>query len=145
MRLGRPDCGPAIPAGSTDLAISMERSEALKALRFLKPDGEFVLYGGVWLPTDAMLKKAPYPELEDAKAAIEKCCGRLIYADAADLPEYQGRRVRENVFALGMAMGGSALAEVLGTEYMADVIAELWPDFKDSNLTAYAAGVNAVK
>jgi len=145
VRLNRADCGPAIPVGGADLVISMERSESLKALRYLKPEGEVVLFGSVWQPTDVMLGKAPYPEAEDVKAAIEKCCSKLVYADINDLPEYQGRKMRENVFVLGMAMGGSALGEVLGTEYMADVIADLWPAFKESNLAAYEAGMAAAK
>jgi indolepyruvate ferredoxin oxidoreductase beta subunit len=145
IRLGRPDCGPAIPVLSADLAISMERSEGLKALRYLKPEGEFVLYGGVWLPTDAMLKKAPYPEADEVKEAIKKCCAKLVYADYQDLPEYQGAKVRENLFALGLAMGGSALGEFLGVDYIEELIANKWPKVKDANLAAYKGGVAAAK
>ena len=57
VRLGRAVVGPDIPEHHADLAIAMERSEALKAIRYIKPGADFLLYGHVWEPTKVMLGK----------------------------------------------------------------------------------------
>ena len=141
IRLGKPDAGPSIPTASADMAIAMERSEALKALRYLKKDGEFILYGGIWQPTDVMLKKAPYPEKEDVQNVIKENGAKLIYGDHDDLPEIDGVKVRENIYALGLAVGNSALGEMISADFVADLIAKKWPKVKEANLLAFNAGV----
>ena len=141
IRLGKPEAGPSIPAGSADMAIAMERSEALKALRYLKKDGEFILYGGIWQPTDVMLKKAPYPQLDEIKATIKENGNKLIYGDHDDVPEFDGIKVRENIFALGLSVGNSQLGEMISADFIADLIAKKWPKVKDQNLLAFNAGV----
>ena len=141
IRLGKPEAGPSIPAGSADMAIAMERSEALKALRYLKKDGEFILYGGIWQPTDVMLKKAPYPQLDEIKATIKENGNKLIYGDHDDVPEFDGIKVRENIFALGLSIGNSQLGEMISADFIADLIAKKWPKVKEQNLLAFNAGV----
>lgn len=145
IRLGKPAAGPSIPAGSADMAIAMERSEALKALRYLKADGEFILYGGIWQPTDVMLKKAPYPEKTDVQAVVKESGAKLIYGDHDDVPEKDGIKVRENIFALGLAVGNSKLGEMISADFIADLIAKKWPKVKDANLLAFNAGVEKAR
>ncbi len=41
VRLGRAMVGPQIPEKGADLAIAMELSESLRAVRFVRPGGEF--------------------------------------------------------------------------------------------------------
>ena len=141
IRLGKPTAGPSIPAGSADMAIAMESSESLKALRYLKKDGEFVLYGGIWQPTDVMLKKAPYPETEDIKNVIKENGAKLIYGNHDDVPEFDGIKVRENIFALGLTVGNSKLGKMISAEFIADLIAKKWPKVAEQNLLAFNAGV----
>lgn len=141
IRMGKPTAGPSIPAGSADMAIAMESSEALKALRYLKKDGEFVLYGGIWQPTDVMLKKASYPETAAIKTVIKEDGAKLIYGNHDDVPEFDGVKVRENIFALGLAVGNSKLGEMISAEFIADLIAKKWPKVKEQNLLAFNAGV----
>ncbi|MGI5824831.1 MAG: 2-oxoacid:acceptor oxidoreductase family protein [Bacillota bacterium] len=145
IRLGKPTAGPSIPSGSADMAIAMENSEALKALRYLKKDGEFVLYGGIWQPTDVMLKKAPYPETEGIQNVIKENGAKLIYGNFNDVPEFNGTKVRENIFALGLAVGSSKLGEMISVDLIADLIAKKWPKVKEQNLLAFNAGVEKAK
>ena len=86
LRLGREIVGPIIPEKGADLVIAMELSEALKAVRFLKVGGEFVLYGNRWEPTAVMLGKAPYPKAEDVKEQVMKSGARLVYLDPEICP-----------------------------------------------------------
>jgi len=76
LRLGRQAAGPAIPERGADLLVSMEVSETLKGVRFVKPGGEVVLFGQVWPPAAVMLGKAPYPALEQVLEQVEKETGR---------------------------------------------------------------------
>lgn len=141
LRIGKPGYGPSLPEGSADMAIAMERSEALKALRFLKPDGEFILYGGVWQPTAVMLKKAPYPAADEVKAVIREQGARLIYGEHQDIPLYEGAPVRENLFALGLAVGNSKLGALISPEVIAGLIEQKWPKVAAANLLAFRSGV----
>ena len=73
LRLGSAAVGPTIPERGADLVVATEVSEALKAVRFVRPDGDFVLYGHVWAPTAVMLGKASYPKLEEVAEAARAC------------------------------------------------------------------------
>lgn len=64
VRLGRKQgtFSPSISPAGSDLVVSMELSETLKAIRFAKKDADFVILGLRWLPADVMMGDAPYPE-----------------------------------------------------------------------------------
>ncbi len=145
LRLGKAGFGPSIPEGSADIAIAMESSEALKALRFLKPEGEFVLYGGIWQPTAVMLKKAPYPEQRQIKDMITSAGAKLVFGCHDDVPVYKGLPVRENIFALGLTMGNSALNQMISIDAMKNLVAEKWPKAAEANVMAYEAGVKTAQ
>ena len=76
LRLGRASVGPAIRELGADLVIATEVSESLKAMRFIKPGGDFILFGYVWQPTAVMLGKAAYPKLEQVLEAARLATGR---------------------------------------------------------------------
>jgi indolepyruvate ferredoxin oxidoreductase beta subunit len=65
LRLGGETVGPNIAEKGADLVLSMEVSESLKAIRYVKPGGDFVLLGNIWAPTAVMLGKAGYPSVQD--------------------------------------------------------------------------------
>jgi len=79
LRLGREMVGPNIPEKGADLVIAMELSEALKAVRFIKPGGDFVLFGHVWAPTAVMLGKADYPTLAMVREQVQEAGGKMCY------------------------------------------------------------------
>ncbi|HEX9012600.1 MAG TPA: 2-oxoacid:acceptor oxidoreductase family protein, partial [Anaerolineaceae bacterium] len=70
LRLGRERVGPHIPERGADLAVAMELSEALKAIPFVKPGGDFILVGDIWSPAEVTLGKAPYPDAGSVRQAI---------------------------------------------------------------------------
>ena len=72
--------------------IAMELSEALKAVRFVKPGGDFVLFGHVWAPTAVMLGRASYPTLEQVEEQVRESRGRMHYLDP-DRLKPQSRRL----------------------------------------------------
>ena len=64
LRLGRAAAGPSIPEKGADLVIATEISEMLKAVRYVRPGGDVLLYGYQWSPTAVMsLVEAPSPPI----------------------------------------------------------------------------------
>ncbi len=144
IRIGCADMGPSLPPASADLVVAMELSEALKAVRYVKPGGEFVLYGHVWAPTAVMLGKADYPKLEQVKEAIKAAGAKLVYLDPAGLPVYNGLSVRDNIFVLGAVMN-TKIGEIFSKEDISASISSKWPKGAEANIIAYEAGLKAVE
>ncbi len=143
LRLGRDEPGPSIPAKGADLVISMERSESLKAVRYLKPGADFLLYGLVWAPTAVMLGKAPYPTLAEVWTEIEKAHGKVAYLDPKTLPEYKEKKVRDNIYVLGAVMAETGLKNIFTPEDIIAAVNERWPKGAEENLFAFQAGLKA--
>lgn len=143
LRLGCGGVGPSMPLKGADLVISMERSESLKAVRYVKSGADFLLYNSVWAPTAVMLGKAPYPALEEVWGEIEKAGGKVSCLDSKTVPEYNGKPVRENIYVLGAALGQTALKNVFEVDDIVSTIAERWPKGAEANLFAFRSGLAA--
>ena len=142
LRLGRQPVGPNVPEQGADLVIAMEVSEALKAVRFVKPGGDFLLFGHVWPPTAVMLGKASYPTLEQVLEQVQEAGGRRHYLAAENLPLYEGQPVPANIFVLGAAVGHSGLGQVLDPSVVAQVVQTRWKKGVERNLFAFQAGLS---
>ncbi len=144
LRLGRAAVGPAIPEKGADLVVATEVSEALKAVRFLKPDGDFVLYGHVWAPTAVMLGKAPYPKLEQVLGAAQVALdagGRCYYIDPESLPIFEGAAVADNIFTLAVVLKNTRLGDLLPPAEVEEVVHTRWKRGSERNLFAFRAGL----
>ncbi len=140
VRLGRQTVGPNIPEKGADLVIAMELSEALKAVRFIKPGKEFVLFGHVWSPMAVMLGKAAYPTLEQVRQQVQAAGGSMLYLDAESLPLYQDMPVPANVYVLGAAIGHTGL---LDSSDVAQLVQMKWARGRVRNVLAFQAGIEA--
>lgn len=143
LRLGREGAGPGIPPKGADLVIAMELSESLKAIRYVNPGTEFLLYGLVWEPAAVMLGKTSYPTLKDVRAEIEQAEGKIFYLDPKTLPEFNKKPVRENLYVLGAALGQTGLREIFQAADIISTILERWPKGTEENLFAFRAGLSA--
>jgi indolepyruvate ferredoxin oxidoreductase, beta subunit len=143
VRLGRKEVGPSIPERGADLVIALEQSEALKAVKFVKPGGDFVLFADMWATTAVLLGKAPYPRIELVKDQVIGASARLIASDPAALPLFEGQPVSDNVFVLGIALAHSRLSEVISVADVEKTVAERWRKAADRNLFGLRAGVEA--
>lgn len=143
VRIGRRVVGPEIPERSADLAIAMERSEALKAVRKIRPGGDFVLYSHVWEPTRVMLGKADYPTLDQVSKTLQEAGCRTHYLSPQDLPLYEGQRVPANIYVLGAAVGHTTLRDVLDPEDVGGIVAQRWDKYAAMNEAAFMAGLAA--
>jgi indolepyruvate ferredoxin oxidoreductase beta subunit len=143
VRIGRQVVGPQIPERSADLVIAMERSEALKAVRTIRPGGDFVLYGHVWEPTKVMLGKAHYPTLAQVRKQVQEACCRLHYLAPEELATHEGQPVPPNIYVLGAALGHTTLGEVLAPDDVARIVAHRWEGYAAMNRAALRAGLEA--
>jgi hypothetical protein len=119
-------------------------SEALKAVRFVRPDGAFVLFAHIWAPTAVMLGKAPYPKLDEVAAAARAALSdgsRFIAIPPAALPLYEGVPVADNIFTLGVALARTPLAALLPPAEVEAVVRGRWKRGVERNRVAFAAGL----
>ncbi|MGD2176677.1 MAG: 2-oxoacid:acceptor oxidoreductase family protein [Anaerolineae bacterium] len=143
VRIGRQVVGPEMPERSADLVIALERSEALKAVRYIRPGGDFVIYGYVWEPTKVMLGKAHYPTLDQVRKKVREADCRMYYLSPQDLPLCESGRVPENIYVLGAALGHTTLGDVLGAQAVARTVSSRWRRYAEVNTAAFQAGLEA--
>ena len=157
VRLGRETVGPHIPEKGADLVIAMELSEALKAVRFVKPGKDFVLFAHVWQPSAVMLGQASYPSLDEVREQIQKAGStsspqagstsspqagaRLHILDPKELPQYEGRPVPANVYILGATLGRTPLGQLLDIGAVAQLIQHRWKRGATRNALAFQMGL----
>jgi indolepyruvate ferredoxin oxidoreductase beta subunit len=144
LRLGRAAPAAMIPERSADLVVATEVSEALRAVRFVKPDGAFVLYAYVWAPTAVMLGKAPYPRLEQVAEAARGALhagGALHVIPPESLPLHDGSPVPDNIFTLAVMLARTPLGELLPPVEVKEVVRTRWKRGVEKNMLAFASGL----
>ena len=142
LRLGRELTGASISEASADLAVSMELSEALKAIRLVKPGGELLLFGHVWAPLAVMLGKADYPSLDQVQEQVRDAGATLHHLSPESLPVHAGVSVPANVFVLGAALEHTRLGDVLEPSDVREVLRTRWKRGAERNLVAFQAGLD---
>ncbi|MGD2104087.1 MAG: 2-oxoacid:acceptor oxidoreductase family protein [Anaerolineae bacterium] len=143
VRLGRDVVGPQMPERAANLVVAVERSEALRAVRYASPGADFLLYGHVWEPTKVMLGKAPYPTLEQVMQEVRRAQADLYYLDPEDLPRRDGAPLPANVYVLGAALGHTGLGRILNPETVAEIVRSRWRAYAAVNEAALRAGIEA--
>ncbi len=142
LRLGSENPGPNLSERGADLVLAMEVSEALKAVRYVRPGGDFVLFGDRWEPTAVMLGKAGYPKLEEVMAEVKKAGANLVYIDPAAVPVFGERKVSDNIFMLGAALTSTSLSKVFSSEEIDAVVQDRWKKAAAANRFGLQAGLN---
>jgi indolepyruvate ferredoxin oxidoreductase beta subunit len=143
LRIGRESAGPSIPEKGADLVISTEVSETLKAVRFIKPGGDVVLFAFVWAPTAVMVGKAPYPALDVVAEQVRGAGGNLTVIAPESLPGYEGVPVPDNIYTLGVALARTRLREILEVAGVEATVRIRWRKGVERNLFALGAGLKA--
>jgi indolepyruvate ferredoxin oxidoreductase beta subunit len=145
LRLGRETVGPNIPERGADLVVAMERSEALKAIPFVRTGGVFILLADVWSPADVTLGKAPYPAQADVCAAVQAAGARLVDLAPQSLPLYAGEVVPANSFVLGVMLRQTPLGDLFKPEEIERVLEGRFKKAVESNRFAFRAGLGLVQ
>jgi indolepyruvate ferredoxin oxidoreductase, beta subunit len=143
VRLGRLSPGPNLPEKGADLVIAMEISESLKAVRFIKPGGDFFLWSHIWAPTAVMLGKASYPALDLVKEQISLAKANLYVLSPENLPFYKDELAPENLFVLGAVVQKTSVNPLFNLAKIEKAIQTRWPKSAARNLFALQAGAKA--
>ena len=143
LRIGRTTVGSAIPPQGADLIISMERSEALKGIRFAQKGTDFLLYDLVWPTSQMLMGQAKYPELADVQSEIKATGSKLITLSDKDLPLVNGVPVYANMFILGSVLKNTTLAGLFSYDEIVAAMRTFFDKGLESNLTALEAGFHA--
>lgn len=94
IRIGDGVFSPLISDGQADLAICLERHEAMRAAgSALTANGCLVTYDTVWQPLSVRLNEAPEVSAADVKALCDARGIRLVSVRAPDLPDIRMQNV----------------------------------------------------
>lgn len=99
----RLDCkyGSLIPEGRADAIMGLEPVEALRAIKFLSPDGVVVINTNPVLPISVLSGSSKYPEMETILIQLRSRCKQLIAIDAESLAIKAGHPLTSNVVMIG--------------------------------------------
>ena len=143
LRIGTAGMGASLPPRGADLVVAMERSEALKGVRYARSGGDFLLYDDVWGTTAVLTGKTSYPSLEQVQAKIEQSGARLHLLKSSDLPLYQGRPVFANMFILGALIKRTNMRDYFSLADINAAMMAFWPKGAQANLAALTSGYEA--
>ena len=136
VRLGD-SYGPKIPVGTADALVSLEPSEIVNVIRYLKPQGE------VWANTGKVhgyyTKLAPdlYPHQERIEALVRTRTPHLYLLPAAHLAQEAGSPQAVNMVMLGAFCKTNSFLKL---ESVTWAIEDTNKKFADSNLEAFRKG-----
>lgn len=136
LRISDAPMGPDISKAGADIVIAMEQSEALKAVDYLRPGGDMIVYGYRWQPTDVMLKRASYPDMETVETEAKKRAKNYTFLSPDGL-EAGGA---ENIYLLSAAQKHTALGKHFSAEELLNAAFERFPKGKERNEQAFKAG-----
>jgi indolepyruvate ferredoxin oxidoreductase, beta subunit len=139
LKFGQELAGPTIRPRGADVAIAMELSESLKALRYLKPGGDLIVYSYHWQPTEVMLGRARYPAKDEVAAAAAQAGVNFHYLDPDELPA----GTADNIYLLAAALRLSPLGQLIDAHPLRNAIVKRWPKSVTGNLASFEAGLIA--
>ena len=140
LRFGRENVGPTLPSMGADLVVSMERSESLKGVKYVKQGGEFLLYDDTWFTTAVITKKAVYPTLVDVQKEIKEAGAKLYCLLSDNIPKVDGVPVHANMYILGALLSNTALGSLFTLEEIVAITEEEFHKGAKSNTVALEAG-----
>lgn len=138
VRYGDHVDSPVIEIGGADILVSFEKMEALRWLKYLKPDGKVVVNDFEIRPMPVLAGKVPY-----AKDILDelKSLAKTIVIDAAGESEKLGNPRVMNIILLGTIVKAMGLD---GIDWDKIIANNVKPAFVEINRQALAAGMNLI-
>lgn len=138
VRYGEDVQSPVIEIGGADILVSFEKMEALRWLKYLKPEGKVVVNDYQMNSMPILSGKVDYPEgiIEELSSKVE-----TKVVDAAKHAEELGNSKVMNVILLGTIIKLMGLEQIYWEKIIRDNVK---PRFVDINLKAIEVGMNLV-
>ena len=137
VRIGEEAYSPLIPFGSADMILAFEPAEAVRNLRYLKPDGIVIVNSVPVKPVTESLMPTGYDGTEMIAYLKKKCS--CIVIDGEELCRPFGSSRYFNIAILGVAAG----ADRLGIEketILSEIVRRVPERYLETNKAAFLAG-----
>lgn len=130
---------PVIEIGGADMIVSFEKMEALRYLKYLKPEGKIVVNNFKLNSVSTLVGKFEYKE-EEIDAELKKLNAKVI--DAAKKAEELGNVKVMNVILLGSLVKSMNLEKIDWEDIIRKNVKE---KFADLNIKAFHMGIELVE
>ncbi len=144
VKYGRKVASPLVMKRMADIIISLEASETLKSLNYLKPGGTIIMSTSQFPPPLSTIKGLRYPNLNEIFDDIKSVAGEVYIVNANEIARKIGSILTANMVVLGSAWSTGKLH--LTRE---SIIKSINMNFKEHiaamNIKAFEEGIKAVK
>ena len=137
VRIGEEAYSPLIPFGSADMILAFEPAEAVRNLRYLKPDGIVIVNSVPVKPVTESLMPTGYDGTEMI-AYLEKKCSCIVI-DGEELCRPFGSSRYFNIAILGVAAGAGRLGIDKET-ILSEIVRRVPERYLETNKAAFLAG-----
>jgi len=143
VRIGK-NVSPIIPEGYTDVIISLETSECLKCIAYLKRGGILLLNKRAHIPQS--IKRKEYPSIEDIQGCYSELTTKIMLFDPQKSGEKEGGGVlHENIALLGMLSAVMDHSEYLKPGILKKVIKNYFSSHVEENINSFIIGYQSGK
>ncbi len=101
VRWGRQVFSPIIPPGEADYLIAFEKLEAVRALSYLRPNGQLIADPHSIPPVTVTSGDAHYPDDDAIRAALARVTPHVHWIPGVEIAEELGNAKAANVVLLG--------------------------------------------
>lgn len=130
---------PVIEIGGADMIVSFEKMEALRYLKYLKPEGKVVVNNYRLNSVSTLVGKFEYKE-EEIDSELKRLNAKII--DAAKEAEELGNAKVMNVILLGSLVKSMGLEKI---QWEAIIRKNVKEKFIDLNIKAFCVGMDLVE
>ena len=130
---------PVIEIGGADMIVSFEKMEALRYLKYLKPEGKVVVNNYRLNSVSTLVGKFEYKE-EEIDSELKRLNAKII--DAAKKAEELGNAKVMNVILLGSLVKSMKLEKIDWEDIIRKNVKE---KFADLNIKAFRVGMDLVE
>ncbi len=139
LRIGDNLFTPQVLNGQTDLIVSLERLEALRAATtMLKKSGTVVYYDTVYQPIHVRMGKAEYPTIKELESVVETRKAQLVRVYIEDLNNPR----MQNVALLGCLASVGAIEGVTKNTIEQALCETVPPKVLEANLAVFGNAVD---
>ncbi len=137
VKMGGKVHSPVIEEGEAHIVLAFEKLEALRWIRYLRPDGRIILNSQRIDPLPVILGESRYPD--GVIREIKKRCPNVQVADALETARKCGNPKTMNVVLIGLLARSTRIKKETWLKALRDVIPER---LLEVNLKAFEEGYN---
>ncbi|MEM4576913.1 MAG: indolepyruvate oxidoreductase subunit beta [Candidatus Nezhaarchaeales archaeon] len=144
VKIGKIVNSPLVMEGSADVLLSLELSETIRALNFLKPRGVVVMSKSAFPPPLSTIMGYRYPSLEEVIEELRGVAGEVYVVDAHEIARNIGAPLSANIVLLGAAwatgrlmLSGSSILKAINSAFKKEVA--------EMNVKTFEEGVRIVR